>query len=1133
MKKKQNSIKYFITLTILLSIFLSFNLFQIDTLNLFNSNQIENSDQIDSPDELDRQELSDIPNDVGGYDSSDDASFKTIQNATSDVSRRDLFADPSSQLSIATPQSWNASSMNLNLLPYSKNQTIQDPYFDLEYNYGTEYWYIESVQSGFGYFTHYPLSSNEYGKINIYNLKEKTTPGFYSGDHAYWTTELEDLNPYGRTLERGKIVQEQDQKSEDFDLFQKDPGFYTDLDVPYGGRYDPVRDTVELTYDESSESLRTLIDPEVSSLGGNPSAAWWSYLRMPFQPDYAQMKVTWSIDEESTFEANDDYEVIARINNMYVNGKDVIAKTGEIPFNGSETALTVYSNAAIYGTIHHGTISRTYNITDLVNGLLEYNKFDFGLWAKNPTHEGDDDLILANFESIEFMINTSTKYEVASLQYKYKLIDEDLIEDDPFKYTDDASIVLYLRDLDTDHDELIEILPFSRAEIGSFYLSSPWISMNFSLTQEYETFLEADNLEFKIGILFKNNFYPHIDYTYYLDDLFFTINYKQDIEDCGVQVSVDGSGWVPITSNYHPIDIATWMSGEIHVFQFDTISSNFIGKLYLNINSLQAITYHSNSTHSAIASYHIEGANSALGTWFVEYDNTFSYSRLLIANFSSMFNFSFYSINYIDLPAFDLNGSQSKNWEVFGACSPSFFDYTYNMYRFNYSILNSLQSVGISSAFEIGTWMISAYQPNYILDCSLNSTVDYLGLPSFDADGSILYNFSIKENVQGNYSIEIYNSTGILMNTFPRHGASSSEQIVGTIDLSEMFEVGQYYLRFKWNDTHTSLGKTLRHGSIIVEFYIVNSTNAQFTVLVNQVSSGEDATFQLEYKTFLNWGIQGATIMVYENSTGIVRQWGRSWTGSYQVGVITYLGDGEYSIPLITVGAPNGTYPLFFVISKALHRPQVLQTTLKIIAEYQIRIDIISGAYLDISQWVISSDNIPYVNDSINSVIRLNLTDYDTGDPITNGLVLGTIGKTENYFEAQEIGAGIYDLTLDTTDLNASAKSGENYLDNETLEIFCTASGYNIQKTNVTLFIEKIQTQILLQQIDPVYAQGSITIVASMENIIDANNPEPNTKALLTYYIKDASDIVLLGTLNHLLSGVYQKPLSITGLDAG
>ena len=71
----------------------------------------------------------------------------------------------------------------------------------------------------------------------------------------------------------------------------------------------------------------------------------------------------------------------------------------------------------------HPVITRTYNITSLIDGLIGVNKFDFGVWAHNPTHGGDRDYIVARFDKIEIMYNTSEKYEIGTLEFDYRAID--------------------------------------------------------------------------------------------------------------------------------------------------------------------------------------------------------------------------------------------------------------------------------------------------------------------------------------------------------------------------------------------------------------------------------------------------------------------------------------------------------------------------------------------------------------------------------------------------------------------------------------------------------------------------------------------------------------------------------------
>jgi len=528
-----------------------------------------NQAPFDKPTEdiLDKQ-LSDVPDDVGGYKVDGASNFATIQNASSIISNQDYFAHETNYFNISTPVAWNTTSKQFNIESYTKEQIVTDPLFMEEFVNDTQYWDNEIRSTGKGAFIQSPLNLNPYGKTRIWNNKLEIDPAYNIGDYAYWTQEFEDLNLESLDIQKGRIYQEEDETIEDYNNFQTDPRFYKDTDVPYGGVYRPLYgDIVELLYDESQTSLRVIIEPDKSSLGGNPSAAWWYFGYIPYAADYAQITINWNIESASTFEAEDEYEIRARINNKYINGVDYISKSGDVPFNGSRDALMVYNNTDIDGRISHSTISRTYNITDLIDGLVGFNKFDFGAWAKNPSQAGDDDTLILNFESIEIMFNTSRKYEIARLNYRYKLIDNNRLGFNPFKFKNDLSLALYLEDGDTSDSDLIRVLPYSRAVISSdIFDNTPWIYMNLPISQDYEDVLKANNLRFKIGAYFEGEFYDKIDYDQYIDNVFFTINYKQAVEDTDLQINVDETSWEDVNNNTYSVNNSDWNSGDTHYY---------------------------------------------------------------------------------------------------------------------------------------------------------------------------------------------------------------------------------------------------------------------------------------------------------------------------------------------------------------------------------------------------------------------------------------------------------------------------------------------------------------------------------------------------------------------------------------
>ncbi|MHA2344796.1 MAG: hypothetical protein ACXADW_23335 [Candidatus Hodarchaeales archaeon] len=104
---------------------------------------------------------------------------------------------------------------------------------------------------------------------------------------------------------------------------------------------------------------------------------------------------------------------------------------------------------------------------------------------------------------------------------------------------------------------------------------------------------------------------------------------------------------------------------------------------------------------------------------------------------------------------------------------------------------------------------------------------------------------------------------------------------------------------------------------------------------------------------------------------------------------------------------------------------------------------------------------------------------------------------------------------------------------NETLELKCSASGYNVINVNVTIMIDKIPTEVTLQNVDSVYFGGSIIVTSTMMNLLDLNNPKPNNKGNLSYQIYQGTSNMLNGSVDLLLNGVYQKNLALAGLSAG
>ena len=187
-----------------------------------------------------------------------------------------------------------------------------------------------------------------------------------------------------------------------------------------------------------------------------------------------------------------------------------------------------------------------------------------------------------------------------------------------------------------------------------------------------------------------------------------------------------------------------------------------------------------------------------------------------------------------------------------------------------------------------------------------------------------------------------------------------------------------------------------------------------------------------------------------------------------------------------------------------------------------------TGAYFENNEWILNESNIPYVNDTVNSVLQLNLTKESDGTALSGGSIVGKIGDEGVFTDAIDLGEGIYNLTLDTTGLNATELN-----QNKTLTISYSADGYVTDELNVTVFIDKIPTAINLQQIDSTYEKGGVTITAIMNNYITPEDPNPNNNAILRYKIYNGSNLKKNGYLDFFSNGVYTKDIILNDLKAG
>ncbi|MBY9010107.1 MAG: hypothetical protein KGD74_09610 [Candidatus Lokiarchaeota archaeon] len=1100
--------------------------------------------------EITQLKLSDtISEQSGGYSEPYAAQFDVFENASSIIKERDYSVDPIKFYNVSTPEIWNIDSKKFEVSTYQKDQVLIDTDMEL---HAWNHHELETDEGQFG-FSFKNVDGDEYGRIEVKN-DDVNKLGFSDGAYGYYDQDRLGLNQENLEIEEGRLIQNKEETTFRYE-FTLDPNFNKNSGCPYGGTLNDQVDYVDLNWDQVDGSLNIDIVPSISISGGNPSASWWHYIDIPYEVDYAQLSLSWTIDDDSTFEEDDEYQVRARINNKYIDGTNWIDKDDDLPMNGSNSALMVYNDS---NYLAHGEITRTYDITNLLDGLIGINKFDFGIWAKSPDKNDpfdSSDKFYAEFNSIEFIFNTTDKYEVANIEFDYKFIDKalvygqyrselDLLE--PNDIINHASI--FLKIVNTSYDpneagEYIRLIPFNDVQINGSSngdgVDIPYIHFNYSLSQKYKEILRSQNLYFFIGIEFEYEYHKEFKYFLWLDNVKMEVNYGHPNPDYSdLAIRVDGNNWINITNDLFDVDTSSWIGGENHTFQFKTYNSTFSQNLFLNFISYLNVNLSSNSPFGAVASYEIPQANSINGIWNIAFNNTVSYSKLLETNNTSCFNLTHYSINYLNLPAFDLKGSNSSNWEVFNIVSPSAVNRSDLLCRYNFTIDKSNQSARIKDAFKAGIWKIQAKQPNYILSGYLNSSVIHEGERVFYKGEILKYNFTLLEDfVNGNYTFQVLNNSGSVIESFTNYYPSSNQFLIGNLDISENnFVIGPYYISIKWNDTNFS-DNTLRFGSVISKFYVFNKTQSEIVTFPESVNSGDLGSYKLSYKTVYNdWGINNTNgILVYENSTGVWVKWGLTWSGEYLVQSVIYEGSGNHTILLQTIGIPNGTYTLLFAVSKQYYQGHDLISMINITAMNTLYWEAVSGFYYNISigKYLLNSTNMPYVNDTFNSKIQLKLLNSTSG-PVLNGTVNIKIGKIETHFQATELYdqipfegyKGIYELTLNTTGLNAT-----NIGEYENFTMYCGAIGFSSIKINVLFKVRKISTMISLQNVEDVYPANKITIIANMVNLIDNN--KPINHGVLTYYIHQMGMPNLTGNLDFVSSGVYLKEIQLTGLTKG
>lgn len=1049
------------------------------------------------------------------YDSGVNISqFEVYEEGNGSESVYDYYVgDPSNGHEVGLPNQWNISECAINISTYEKREHLTGNDFDPDTGWIGNY---AIYTPGTGEIVSEEKDEAAYAKFEDSKVSSEM---FYKGDYAVARQHVtvED----GVKVHLGEVLQDAAEETPIDDDFELDPGYGELLD-PYENSAKGSGDTV--TWEHQLSYLITRINPsDIELLRGNPSMAYNTTFNIPFDPEYAEISIEWATNNYG-FEWDDGYQARARVNDEYING--IYAIDGEDwTLNATSETLVVYSK---YSATTHGSIKRTYDVTEQMRKGEGQMTLDFGIWAMMP----DDglDIIETMFDSIRIYANTSTKHKVGTLKYDFKWEQgiNKLTDYKPFS-EDHFALYAKLVGATTEKIQLISFDDIIDLPESTFY------PFEYNLTSEYQDILK-DSFIFEIGIYCDadTKLSWKFEINFWCDNIYLNVSYDHPNSTySGLKMNVDGGGGETyIRSHPHYVDVSNWEGGETYNLSFQ--STNF-SALYMDFDIDVSYFKKQNSANASVADYTILPSQN-LVQWNVTYNNTITYDSLTSFEESSTIEIDNYSIQIWDMPAFDNEGSNSGDWNITEIVDPGFeeiIEIPYGgggadpgdvglppspiMIKFNRTS-KLRQSVRIYNALCNGSWGFLAEQPNYLDGLTFNASELY--------NGEILeYNISTyNETSFGNFTVNVYNASDTLT-----EGPRFNHNILG--NLTDQWTVvdkglGDYTVECFWNDTNSE-DQTLRIGYYNNTCIFKRKTVAALLQEPPELSAGSIAEFRISVNATqpIEFPLTGANIRCWENNSGTWRLWGMDWVGEYLLDSLTYLGNSNYSLKMKTAGVPQGNFYVRLVITKEYYQTQILTSYINITGD-SIGVSVERGASwndtLLYDTYVIWNNNTPYVNDSINSVIQVKL--FNNSEPsqlLQDGIVIGQLGS--NIFYGVEVEDGYYNITLDTTGLDIS-----HDIYNKTLNLTCSAPGFSANKINISVFIDPIPTITTIQNIGNIYEDGVIVVRGSFKNLIDPENPEIII-GNLNWIIGNISEDYYSGEMEHIGEGLFEATISLTG----
>lgn len=1067
--------------------------------------------------------------------------FNVTEKGGYEAIQRSVDLDDNLEMNI--PENWQGTSFKLDI------PTIYEPLENFaDYNLNglwdtNSHWnplspyYSSSRDSGADYVYFSYDNTDNYGWMEYHSI-DTSLPSDFKG---YYSSENLNFDHSGEELVLGELIEEETTEPALDEEFESDPN-YNKIEDIYGDWNG--WSTVYADWSPSPGVLTTGIDVTSGFLKGNPSIAWQNYFYIPFEADSVSITLSWAV-EDYGLEGNDEFSVKARINEQFIDGTEDIngRDYGDANYNSLE-----YDDSNANCT-SHGFWTRTYNITDHL-GEFGYRKgwhsLDFGAVVDSP-NSGDDD-VLVQWDYISINATHHDWWSTGELEFDYLMTD--LTGSGP-ENQEDLTLVSYVGTSQNAADLMRwNINETSKLTYGSSY--GDRVSLNISFPQHFASMFEGDQLYFYIGLEKASKYdgmaaLPTVDFNQRLsiDTFYLHLNYEigsPDDEPLEGRFLPGGSFERFYSTNTFDVSSLDDIDIEFQLTGYTNPQISY--SAYLNVSK--------ESLDGANASATIETISSSDCQWSVTFNNTDSLEEFS-ADPHDTNKYVFYELTIENLPAYDGNELNSADWNITSVNVPQEYARTAS-YEIE-STKDNLQNVSIEypSNYEpyslgSGIWTVNALQRNYLLNSSIRHE-DYSSPDKYYHLEYANYSHEVRNSasVTGNFNITMYNST-----TMTSNFSSRTYQYTG-VDNNKTHGwrvwdegVGMYELITFWNDT-TEDDQTTRLGWYRDTFEMWRKTDLSIVSDPDgeSVASGALGNFQFEYNITFgeDRGISQATVLAYNDDTENLwgQDWGYSWNEFHSK---TDYNNGTYDIALETAGVQINNYNLTFSFGKAYHDPIDTINTLWFNisgAVSKFKIEVLDGGYNISDNLFLYRDNIPVVNDTSSSIIQFNVTNLSSGEPIRDAIISAHFNSSEELTYAFEQYAytfepedkGIYNLTLDTTNLHATDSPGySSSYSNYSLSIWISKTGYSPERITGSVQIDPIPLYIDTNPLQDLYIGDSLDISAAVFTDIGGSLNGYKYSAV-QYKIINGSGFVCGGMMNRGVANYYSVNAELSGLFAG